>query len=72
MLLVSGCESLFLVTFQAFAINGSEGACNGVWFQLQAVAESVFDHGFEHAFTVTGSEGVRDGVVFLASHFDKV
>ena len=25
-----------------------------------------------HAFTVTGSEGVRDGVVFLASRFDKV
>ena len=25
-----------------------------------------------HAFTVTGSEGVRDGVVFLASRFDEV
>ena len=25
-----------------------------------------------HAFTVTGGEGVRDGVVFLASRFDKV
>ena len=25
-----------------------------------------------HAFTVTGSEGVSDGVVFLASRFDEV
>ena len=25
-----------------------------------------------HAFTVSGSEGVSDGVVFLASRFDEV
>ena len=25
-----------------------------------------------HAFAVTGSDGVRDGVVFLASRFGKV
>ena len=25
-----------------------------------------------HAFTLTGSEGVCDGIVFLALHFDKV
>ena len=43
MLLVSGCDSLFLVTFQEFITNGSEGACDGDCFQLQAVMESVFD-----------------------------
>ena len=25
-----------------------------------------------HAFTLTGSEGVCDGIVFLALHFEKV
>ena len=29
-LLVSGCQNLFIVMFQGFAINGSEGACDGV------------------------------------------
>ena len=70
MFLVSGYESLFLVTFQAFAINGSEGVCNGAWFSFR-LWRSLFLITL-HAFTVTGSEGVRDGVVFLASRFDKV
>ena len=30
MLLTSGCQTLFLVTFQAFTINGGEGACDEV------------------------------------------
>ena len=70
MLLVSGCENLFLITFQAFAMNGSEGACNGVGFSF-SVWRSLFLITL-HAFAVTGSEGVSDGVVFLASRFDKV
>ena len=49
-----------------------------------AVKEPVMESGFSfrlwqslflitlHAFTVTGSEGVSDGVVFLASRFDEV
>ena len=70
MFLVSGCESLFLVTFQVFAINGSVGPVmeSGFSFRLW---RSLFLITL-HAFTVTGSEGVRDGVVFLASRFDKV
>ena len=62
MLLASGCESLFLVTFQEFTINGSEQTCYGLCIQLQAVTETVLIN--LHAFTVTGSEGVGDGVCF--------
>ena len=70
MFLVSDCESLFLVTFQVFAINGSVGPVieSGFSFRLW---RSLFLITL-HALSVTGSEGVRDGVVFLASRFDKV
>ena len=68
MFLASDCESLFLVTFQEFIMNGTEGASNKVCFQLWVMAESVFDK--VHA--TTSSEGFYDGGVFLASLFDGV
>ena len=33
---------MFLVNVQTFTMNGSEGACDGVCFHLEAVAESAF------------------------------
>ena len=68
MFLASGCESLFLVTFLEFIVNGTEADHDEVCFQLQDVTESVFDE--VHA--TTSSEGFYDGGVFLASLFDGV
>ena len=60
MLLASGCDSLFLVTFQEITLSSSEGACNGVCFRL---LERRFLINL-HAFAITGSEEVCDGVCF--------
>ena len=62
MFLTPGCKSLFLVTFQEFAIIGSEEACDGVCFYLKAATETVFDN--SSCFYITGSEGVCGGVCF--------
>ena len=68
MFLASGCEILFLVTFQEFSMNGTEGVSDEVCFQLQVVTESVFDK--VHA--TTSREGFYDAGVVLASLFDGV
>ena len=60
MLLASGCESLFLVTFQEITTNSTEKACAGICFYLQAVTELFLIN--LHVFTITGSEGVCDRV----------
>ena len=60
MLLASGCDSLFLVTFQEITLSGSEEACDGVCIRL---LERRFLINL-HAFAITGSEEVCDGVCF--------
>ena len=62
MLLASGCDSLFLVTFQEITISGSEGASDGVYFSSSLLRRRFLIN--LHAFTVTGSEEVCDEVCF--------
>ena len=60
MLLASGCDSLFLVTFQEITLSGSERTCDGASFRLLGRRFLIN----LHAFAITGSEEVYDGVCF--------
>ena len=63
MLLASGCDSLFLVTFQGITISGSEGNRNIEFaFSFRLLRRRFLIN--LHAFTITGSEEVCDGVCF--------
>ena len=62
MLLASGCESLFLVTVQEFTLIGSEESVMECAFSFR-LRRSLFLIKV-HAFSITNSEGVCEGVCF--------
>ena len=58
----SGCDSLFLVTFQEISVSGREGARDVSAFSFRLLRRRFLIN--LYAFTITGSEEVCDGDCF--------